>query len=79
VTPRGLRLVTLGGLACVVVGLVIALATGQTDRAVLGGGSGPSLVHAATLGWILLIAGVALAAGVAGFLLGVRWKESGRS
>ncbi|WDF34992.1 hypothetical protein PTW37_14490 [Arthrobacter agilis] len=68
-STRSLRPFTLGGSGCLLVGLLIALVAGRTGREVLPA-AGPT--DPVTLGWSLLVVGVALGSGLAGYVVGAR-------
>jgi len=73
VKRRHLRWAVLVGAACVVVGLLVALISGQPPAiAVPTRYEEPAFDRA--LGWLLLIAGVTTGSGVIGYLLGARQR-----
>ena len=73
-SARALRWLTLVGIACLVLGGVIALLAGHTSGPVAGESAryAEPLLPSAALGWFLLVSGVVLAAAVLGFVLGAR-------
>lgn len=80
-TPHQVRTIALAGLACVVVGVCIALLSGLLVDSPAGlpmryedQSPSPSPI----LGWFLLTTGIAAASGVAGFVLGARRTPSER-
>ncbi|MFC3300513.1 hypothetical protein FJV46_08470 [Arthrobacter agilis] len=66
-STRSLRPFALGGSGCLLVGLLIALVAGRTGREVL---PAAGLTDPVTLGWSLLVVGVALGSGLAGYVVG---------
>lgn len=70
-TALQVRRVALAGLACITVGLFIALAAPLAD-------GGPSTGGAA-VGWVMLVLGIAGASATTGFVVGARrgWTTAG--
>ena len=73
-SARSLRWITVAGIVCVVVGVVIALVAGQASAPVPGEAMRYTepFLPSGVLGWPLLIGGLVLAAGLLGFVLGAR-------